>query len=141
MNKMAKGGLALAGIVVIGVLYFLWLLPASRLGYVDSAIGSLRTLNNDLHEYATAHPQQGFPKGLQEMQRNRQIDEILARGVRNHYRFVYLPRVSAETGRIDGYQIHADPTDESNRVHFFTDETGVVRYKEGAPASEESPAI
>ena len=141
MNKVATGGLALAGLVVIGLLFFFWLIPAWRLGNVDSAIGSLRTLNNGLREYATAHPEQGFPKRLQEIHGDESIDEILVRGVRNQYRFVYLPGVSAEKGRIDGYQIHADPTDKRNRVHFFTDETGVVRYKEDAPASEQSPAI
>jgi hypothetical protein len=138
MRKIKIASIVLVGTALVGVFVFFFLLPARRLGFVDSAIGSLRTLNDCARTYAVRHPQQGFPKTLKDM--DGLIDGTLGSGVKNHYQFIYIPRISAR-GIVDGYQIHADPTDDSDSLHFYTNETGVVRAKEGAPANEASSPL
>src|SRR5215470_10696911 len=83
-------------IVLIGLFSYFVLLPARDLAYVDSAIGSLRILNNGANAYKAGHPQQGFPKTLQDMYRDALIDDALAAAMKNHYQFIYIPRVSAK---------------------------------------------
>jgi len=102
---------------------------------------SLRILNNGLHEYATAHPLKGFPETLQDLYTSVLIDETLAWGAKNHYKFSYLPEIPPVNGSIDRYQIHAQPMDGGNGLYFFTDQSGVIRYKEGAPANQLSSAL
>ncbi len=141
MKKIVAASLVLVGIVLIGLFLSCILLPARNLGYVDSAIGSLRILNNGLHEYATAHPLKGFPETLQDLYTSVLIDETLAWGAKNHYKFSYLPEILPVNGSIDRYQIHAQPMDGGNGLYFFTDQSGVIRYKEGAPANQLSSAL
>jgi hypothetical protein len=98
MKKIVAASLVLVGIVLIGLFLSCILLPARNLGYVDSAIGSLRILNNGLHEYATAHPLKGFPETLQDLHTSVLIDETLAWGAKNHYKFSYLPEIPPVNG-------------------------------------------
>jgi len=141
MKKIVTASSVLVGIILVGLFLSFVLFPASRLGYIDSAIGSLRILNNSARTYATAHPQRGFPNTLEDIHTDRLIDEILASGVKNHHRYTYLPRISVEAGSVSGYQIHADPMDCIKCWHFYTDETGVIRAREGTPANETSPSL
>ena len=127
-------------IVLIGLFLSFIVFPARELAYVDSAIGSLRSLNDCAQRFAAAHPQQGFAKTLQDMPTDSLTDGKFVGGVRNHYQYTYLPRISAK-GSVDGYQIHADPVADNKGWHFYTDETGVIRAKEGAPANEASPGL
>ncbi len=138
-RKLVIASFALAGIVRLFLSFVLF--PAWRLGNVDSAIGSLRTLNDCAHTYATAHPHQGFPKTLQDIHTDGLIDGSLASGVKNHYQYTYLPRISAARDSVAGYQIHADPTDCITCWHFYTDETGIIRAREGARANDTSPSL
>jgi hypothetical protein len=141
MNKKTKVGFGLVVILLFGLVLFVVVFPMRRLGYVDSAIGQLRVLSNGLHEYATAHPQQGFPNSVREMYTSGLINETMAREVRNHYQFIYLPGIPSVRGIVERYQIHANPTDGSKGLHFFIDETGVIREAEDRPANGSSSPL
>jgi hypothetical protein len=141
MKKSVTASFTLAGIVLVGLFLSFVSFPARRSAYVDSAIGSLRILNNGLHEYAVAHPLQGFPKTLQDLHTGGLIDATLARGVKNHYQFIYLSEIPSAKGSIDRYQIHAQPTDDGKGLYFFTDQSGIIRYAEDAPANQLSSGL
>jgi len=138
---MNKTLIATALIVLAVTGLFFVLLPARHLAYVDSAMGSVRILNDSAHTYAKTHPDLGFPKTIQDMFTDGLIEAALGRGEKNHYHFTYLPKISATKGRVEGFQIQADPTGGSKGWHFYIDETSVLRAKENAPANEASPAL
>ncbi|HET8924158.1 MAG TPA: hypothetical protein VFN26_14310 [Candidatus Acidoferrum sp.] len=139
MNKPAK---VLSAVVLLGAFFYLafFLFNARELGYLDSAIGSLRELNNSAQAYAVAHPKTGFPRSIDEMYAAGLINDTLRLGLKNRYRYTYLPRIWSQNGLVEGYEIHGDPIDSwPKRWHFYTDETGVIREREDAPANKMSP--
>ena len=141
---MSKPEKALVATVLFAALLFVvsFVFKARELGFMDSAIGSLRELGNSAHVYATSHPKNGFPTSIEEMYAAGLINDKLRHGLKNRYRYAYLPRISHQNGAVEGYQIHGDPIDGwPKRWHFYTDETGVIRLKEGAPANETSPTL
>ena len=107
---------------------------------MDSAIGSLRGLNSSAQAYADADPKNGYPRFLEEMYAAGLIDDTLRHGMKNRYRYTYLPRISRQSGSVEGYEIYGDSIDVwPKRWHFYMNETGVIRYREKAPANETSP--
>ncbi|HKW61234.1 MAG TPA: hypothetical protein VJN89_01700 [Candidatus Acidoferrum sp.] len=141
MNKAAK--VVLATVLFAAFLFLaLFLFNARELGYMDSAIGSLRELNNSAHAYAAAHPKNGFPRSIEEMYAAGLINDTLRHGAKNRYRYTYLPRISSQNALVEGYEIRGDPIDDwPKRWHFYSNEAGVIRLKEGAPANETSPGV
>jgi hypothetical protein len=141
MNKPAK---VLSAVVLLAVFFFLafFLFNARELGYLDSAIGSLRELNNSAQAYAAAHPKIGFRRSIDEMYAAGLINDMLRLGLKNRYRYTYLPRISIQNGLVEGYEIHGDPIDSwPKRWHFYTDETGVIREREDALANKMSQPL
>jgi hypothetical protein len=87
------------------------------------------------------------------------IDPRLANGERNGYLFHYAPvfpdhrstpQISPKaaaanclSGGASGYVINADPADptQSGAAHFFTDQTGIIRYSADSPATSSSDEI
>jgi type IV pilus assembly protein PilA len=115
-----------------------------------SAVGSLRTLITATRGYADSHPETGYPKQLVDMQWDRRkpetdwgIDPALASGVKAGYRFTYRPKSRKGNGLMDAYEIFADPVQPGRAGvrHFYTNESGVVRYESGRPASSDSPPL
>ena len=83
--------------------------------------------------------ERGFPRSIDEMYAAGSINDTLRLGLKNRYRYTYLPRISSQNGLVEGYEIHGDPIDNwPKRWHFYTDETGVIREKEDAPANKMS---
>lgn len=149
--RLATLGLALGYFELSAiVLLFLSAPPHSdrRALYEASAVGSLLTVNRAERAYSEAHPKEGYTKGLQDLvgsdsQSGKDwfVDETLARGVKSHYKFTYTPNSSKQNSAFDRYKVFADPTDQDMR-HFFTDETGVIRYtNEKSPANESSKEL
>src|ERR1700730_5065775 len=114
----------------------------------SSAVGSLRTLYSSNSAYAKSHPQQGYPNKLADLSRPSDkwrgedepewvIDPALAAGTRFGYAIAYHPRRSAHNGKIDAYEITADPVQpsEHDKHHFFMNETGTIRMSETGPAN------
>jgi hypothetical protein len=110
----------------------------------SSAVGSLRTLHSANIAYAMVHPQQGYPNKLAdlalELQKGHEepmwaIDQALASGGRTGYSFAYTPHCSKGDGKIDVYEVSADPIDNREKRHFFMNETGVIRVSETGRAT------
>jgi type II secretory pathway pseudopilin PulG len=67
------------------------------------------------------------------------IDQVLASGTVGGYRFTYVAGEGGKRGQIRTYAVHADPVAPGERIHYFTDETGVIRQEEGKEANAHSP--
>jgi hypothetical protein len=114
------------------------------------AVGSLRSLNFAAHVFAAAHPEKGFPKILADLHWNGSqpqpdwtVDAALESGMKMRYRFIYVAKTSNRGSVVDAYQVFADPLDLTNKElrHFFTDQSEVIRFAFGAPASQSSDAL
>jgi len=116
----------------------------------SSAVGSLRTLNSAARHYQETHTSQGFPLDLKSLSVdfwnvNGQwaIDPTLASGLKSGYRFTFVPKERGENGRVQHYEIYADPIEQGKTGvrHFLTDETGVIRYGLESTANCASSAL
>jgi hypothetical protein len=133
-----------------------------------SAMGTLRTLNSALVAYGAEYGN-GFPSNITVLASGNpqsgdcnhaaMIDPRLASGTKNGYVFRYAPifpdhrstpQISPKAaaanclaGGASGYVINADPTDpaQSGALHFYTDQTGIVRYSADSPATASSDAL
>jgi hypothetical protein len=109
----------------------------------SAAVGALRTINDAEYAYSEAHPKSAYTKRLQDLNGDSGqvwfIDHALASGVKSDYKFTYVPHLSKQDGVVDEYQVFADPIDSPDAMrHFFTDQTGVIRYTRNTPANESS---
>ena len=74
------------------------------------------------------------------------IDQVLASGVScfvSCYRFSYIAGPVDSNGKISTYTVHADPIEHraKSKTHYFTDQTGVIRFEEEREAYASSPPI
>jgi hypothetical protein len=136
------GVVSLIAVVIIVGMVPLWLdLSHCGEGYVTrrepEPVGSLRTINTAEVSYAstytTGYSETLVQLGPLQVQRPTNegpgpIDKVLATGVKESYRYTYVPHPSS--GRIDSYEIYADPVDPKvgGARHYFTDESGVIRF-------------
>ena len=124
-----------------------------------SAVGSLRTYNVAEVRYATVYnkgysatlgalgpPTTGTAPGADAAGL---VDSVLSGGsttamvaVKSGYQFTYLPG-PAQDGRIATYQIWADPVtpNTTGQQHYYTDQTGVIRYQTETRADQNSPPL
>jgi type IV pilus assembly protein PilA len=127
-----------------------FLLPANE----SSAVGSLRTLYSANIAYAKEHPEDGYPRKLSDLSRRLdkpgqhydpewEIDPALADGLKTGYKFAYTPHSSKGNGKVDAYEVSADPLEPSKcgKRHFFMDETGAIRASETGPAKGTDPTL
>jgi hypothetical protein len=162
---MAVFGLGL-GYLSLGVwmIIGLWALvkpslPSSRRAADrDLTVLRLRTINTAATTYAAIY-EHGYPPSLAAMGPPRAgkpnatatdivraendqaaglIDEVLATGMIGGYRLTYVAG-KLEQGRIRSYTVHADPLAPGERIHYFSDESGVIRSEEGKEAGAQSP--
>ena len=104
-----------------------------------SAVGSLRTINTAEITYASTY-NAGYSPGADLLALGPGatpptaslaglIDSVLAGGTKSGYNFVYAPGAAGTGGRIDTYDLNANPstpgTTGSN--YYFTDQSGVIR--------------
>jgi type IV pilus assembly protein PilA len=118
-----------------------------------SAVGSLRTYNTALVSYAQECPNQGYPPslaylgpgaaGADKCTRADLLDRLMGQEmpVKSGYRFFYAPESYDSTGHVVKYALAADPVTPgtTGARHFFTDESGVIRFSRrgGADAHSE----
>jgi prepilin-type N-terminal cleavage/methylation domain-containing protein len=71
------------------------------------------------------------------------IDDVLAAGVKTGYAFTYQATDVNGDGTMDIYTVQADPLNPgvTGTRHYFTDQTGVIRYNDTAPATATDPPI
>lgn len=112
-----------------------------------SAVGSVRTINTAEVTYASTYPEVGFADldamggaggtstaaGL--------IDSVLASGVKSGYSFTVTP-ANALNNVFTTYTVAADPSSaQTGSRHFFSDQSGVIRYNSGAAATVSSSPL
>jgi type IV pilus assembly protein PilA len=150
-------------ILIIAAIAIPNLLRARQAANEATAIGWLQTIDVAAIRYSSQYGN-GFPPSLAAMDggdngapscdRAQLIDTPLASGLRDGYRFTYVPTgtqilradAKAHGCTIPGsssYEVHADPITRgvSGQRSFYTDQTGVIRAEENAPATPDSAPI
>lgn len=152
-GRLKGQGIATAGLVLgymgVAAIPFILIIAAiaipnllrSRMAANEaSAVGTLRTYNTAIVSYATQCPQQGFPTSPQQLgsgsgdcnQANLVTPPMASpNAIKSGYIFVYHPGPANDQGQIGSYVISADPVNPNNTGtrHFYTDETGVIRFE------------
>jgi hypothetical protein len=163
-GRLRGQGIAIAGLssgylVLLASLFVVYvsLQPSRIIGDGTSAVGSLRTINTAAISYAGTY-KRGFPPNLAvlappknaSIERSEKaaglIDDVLASGVScfgGCYRFSYIAGRVDSDGKISTYTVHADPVEHraKSKIHYFTDQTGVIRQEENREAYQYSPPI
>jgi hypothetical protein len=112
------------GLVVIAMSWFAvtYFVRLRALGYVDSAIGTMRTLVTDENKFAETHPDRGFTCKLADIA----TDPTIATG-RNGYTFEISDcKAKAGSGPITRYDVIARPLNPGMPA-FCSDQSGVLR--------------
>ena len=122
-------------------------------GNQAGAYAELLTLNRSAAEYERTYGC-GFPRTLaafgppptgQLPTRDAAglVSKALAAGVAEGYTFTYEHGPSDRSGCVSHYAINADPATPgtTGNKHYYTDESGVVREREGEPADRTSPHV
>jgi competence protein ComGC len=114
-----------------------------------AAVGVLRTVNFSCTAYSWKWGI-GYPVSLSNLGPSKPataiaadlVDSGVAGGTKNGYAFTYVSGAPAN-GKISTYTINADPIvpGQTGRRYFFTDQSGVIRYNSGGPATASSPPI
>jgi hypothetical protein len=121
---------------------------------ITSTASPLRIINTAATVYASRYDR-GFPPTLAALGPPKDagievsgkaaglIDDILASGTKAGYRFSYLAGPVDSSGKISTYMVHADPVEPFalGKMHYFTDQTGVIRVEKDREAYASSPPI
>lgn len=138
--------LLLPFILIIAAIAIPNLLRARMAANEASAVGSLRTMNVAIVSYEASCQRPPAllaelgpaPTGKSSSCESGMglVDADLAAGRKNGYDFAYVP---SETR----YELHADPIKPGNTGvrHFFTDESGIIRFDPASPATADSPPL
>ncbi len=159
-GKLKGRSVAFAGLVLgyLGVGAFIAIgipnsLRTRKAAGQQSAVGNLRILNTNAITYAATYGR-GFPSSLsalgppqagkrEDAERAYLIDEVLASGRKSGYVFTYRVTATDDKGFPSAYTINADPADadSTGENHYFTDESGVIRWERDHPANKDSPPL
>jgi prepilin-type N-terminal cleavage/methylation domain-containing protein len=141
--------IVVAIILIIAAIAIPNLLRSRMAANEASAVGSMRTINTASVTYSSTYGT-GFPAALVNLQPANPataaaadlIDQVLAAGTKSGYIFTYAAG-AAVGGVIPTYTLNADPVNAgtTGQRHFFTDQSGVIRFDPGAPATVASTPI
>jgi hypothetical protein len=154
---MALPGMLLGAIGAgISFLYPIPLLLPNRLEPGVSVVSQVRVIHTAAAFYSCIYGH-GYPVKLAVLgplklgdsdspERNEQaaalIDEFLAAGTKGGYRFFYVSGPVDSQGKVQSYTLHADPVGwNTGDLHYFTDQSGVVREQSKRPATASSPPV
>lgn len=117
-----------------------------------SSVGSLRTIGTAELSYSTSFPDQGYSPSLEALSDGATgcptppsvehaclIDSALASGVKSGYGYTY--RVPPDEHPIKHYTLNADPIAPAGGVHYFTDQTAIIRHERDRPATAQSQPV
>jgi len=167
VGRLAGRGMAIAGlalgyvgiafvplVLIIAAIAIPNLLRARMAANEASAVGALRTYNTAMVTYAAECPSAGYPKSLASLgqatssqdpcQHAQLVDTQLAQQfpIRRGYRF-YFASQSDTGGPRETYILAADPITpgKTGVRHFFTDQTGVIRFSARGAADANSEPL
>lgn len=147
--------IVVAIILIIAAIAIPNLLRARISANESSAVGSIRTINTSEISYATSFPAVGFSATLLALGQGGAnpctpavaaaclIDDVLAAGTKSGYVFPYAQVAGANGGPSVAYTINGNPQqpNQSGVRGFFSDESGVIRANNPAPAIVTSAPI
>lgn len=154
---LGYAGLSFIPILIIAAIAIPNLLRSKMAANEASAVASLREYNEALEAYAAQCPKQGYPPDptyieledsgavtcpqAQAGQRN--VPKAGALPVKAGYRFFYIPMQYNGEGHISKYGLSGDPVapGATGTRHFYTDETGIIRYALFGGADSKSPPV
>jgi type IV pilus assembly protein PilA len=164
-GRLAGHGMAVAGLVLgyVGLAFIPFILIIAAIAIPNllrsrmaaneaSAVGTLRTYNTAMVTYVNACPDIGYPTSLENLGPGGRdcnhldvVDSVLAAQVpvKSGYRFFYMRTGSRNGSTRTSYTLAADPVTPgtSGARHFFTDESGVIRFSERGSADANSSPI
>lgn len=164
LGRLQGRGMALAGMIlgytgiaflpivlIIAAIAIPNLLRARMAANEASAVGTLRTFNTALVTYAGDCPKIGFPESFEKLGPGEKscehagvLPSSLAQEVplRHGYLFHYEPGEPNEVGLVTTFTVTADPVNNASGVrHFYTDQTGVIRWKMFEEADADSTPL
>jgi type IV pilus assembly protein PilA len=166
-GRLAGHGMAIAGLVLgyIGLAFIPFILIIAAIAIPNllrsrmaaneaSAVGTLRTYNMAMVSYATLCPAAGYPASFENLGPGEPGPDKCAHAdlvqqplavqvpVQAGYHFFYTAQADSD-GRISRYVISADPVTPGSTGlrHFFTDESGVIRFSMRGGADASSPPL
>ncbi len=118
----------------------------------DSSVGNLRTINTANVTYSSTYPRVGFAPSLKVLGGGSPcnaseetaclIDDVLARGEKSGRRHAYRGFDHDGDGIFESYNVTSTPMQyPDERRHFYTDQSGVIRFEVGKPAGPASPPL
>ncbi|MDP9267096.1 MAG: DUF4190 domain-containing protein [Acidobacteriota bacterium] len=154
-GRLKGAGMALAGLIlgyasltifpllIIAAIAIPNLLSARQSANESSAVSSMRTINTAAVTYMASYPDKGYPPSLETLGTAQFIDSELATGEKRGYRFTYTPIDANGDGVNESYVLNADPVTPgtTGRRHFFSDDTGIIRYDTAQMATKESQPL
>jgi prepilin-type N-terminal cleavage/methylation domain-containing protein len=149
MSRVQKGFSLIELVIVVAVVVILAAiaLPSYLSAKVSSneasAVGALHSLNTAAANYCTSYGV--FPPALSNLgpapagtaAAANLIDELLASGTKDGYNYVFALGAPNANGFVGSYTINANPVTpgQTGGRYFYTDQSGVIRYAIGNPAS------
>jgi type IV pilus assembly protein PilA len=158
MKKRDKGFSLIELLIVVAIILIIAaiaipnLLRSKMAANEASAVGSLRTLNTSAIEYSTEYG--GYPASLAALgpiasggtassALADMIDSVLASGSKSGYSFTWTPGAADANGNKLSYSVTAQPVSPgvTGQRYFYTDQSGVIRGAQGAPATSASTPL
>ena len=144
--------IVVAIILIIAAIAIPNLMKSKMAANEASSVGSLRTLNTAQVTYAAQCPALGFSAGLANLGAGAGdcnganiVDNVLgvAAPTKSGYNFTYGPGAANAAGVVSTYTLNADPIvpGQTGQRHFYTDQSGVIRYNQTAAAAATDPAL
>jgi len=139
-------------ILIIAAIAIPNLLRAKMAANEALAVGALRTYSTAVLSYSARCPEKGYPAsasnlgpGAGDCLHANLLEQSLSlpRSVKGGYVMIYQPAGTDDQGHVTRYAISADPLQPgvSGIRHFFTDESGVIRYENNHGANSDSPPL
>jgi len=119
---------------VAGWIIFSFFRRSMMLGYVDSAIGTLRTLVDEESRFSEAHPGVGYTCAISDLGSNEILRKLARSEKRNGYVFELSCPARDKVGPQRAFQVTARPL-RKDMPAYCSDQSGVLRYDvSGSPA-------
>ncbi|MGH9492294.1 MAG: hypothetical protein ACRD2K_02225 [Terriglobales bacterium] len=160
-RKKAVAGI-LINILALASLPYTWQMGRTKSPHrisESSAVGSLRSIMTAEATYQNTYPKAGFSADLKSLGGERPYqpgpatcrpspahaclleDALAGAGVKSGFRFTYSAADTDHDGALDAFTVQADTIENLPARHFFVDQTGVIRYDLGHPATAASPPL
>src|ERR1700680_896979 len=130
-SRTATAAIVFAVVAISGWIIIPYFRGLRNLGYVDSAIFTLRTLVAAESHFAEAHPSFGYACAISDLassdlDSNRMLKELAKSEQRNGYSFELICSVGTRTGARRAFQVTVRPL-HADMPAYCTDQSGVVR--------------